>query len=244
MNQKIKIDAANYSGDDRKQYVTRMFDGIAEKYDFLNHVLSFGIDILWRKKATKRIHFKPNHHHLDLATGTGDFAFEIASYDPEKIVGLDISKEMIKIANHKKESKNDKTKFEFLIGDAENLPFEDQSFHSVSIGFGIRNFGDKHKALKEIHRILKENGQLIILEFAKNRTPIIGSLFNFYFKNILPKIGAFFSKDKEAYRYLPDSVETFPTQDEFKDLIKSAGFSTVRYKNYSFGISTLFYAEK
>lgn len=244
MSLRVKVDAANFTGEERKKYVTRMFDGIAEKYDFLNHVLSFGVDIIWRKKATKRFEFKNDHIHLDLATGTGDFAFEVAKNNVQKVIGLDISSEMIKIANSKKLKFKAKVDFDFMTGDAENLPFEDNSINTVSIGFGIRNFGNKKKALDEIFRVLKKDGQLVILEFAKNRTFLIGPLFNFYFKHILPKIGSLFSKDKEAYAYLPDSVETFPSQDEFKALIKSSGFNKVLFKNYSFGISTMFYGQK
>lgn len=245
MSSKIKIEAANFKGESRKKYVTHMFDSIAEKYDFLNHVLSFGVDILWRKRAVKLIDIKQNHTHLDLATGTGDFAFEVAKNDyVKKIVGLDISTEMIKFANIKNQKNINSNKIEFIVGDAEKLPFEDSSLDSVSISFGIRNFGNQEQSLKDIHRVLKPNGQLIILEFAKNKTPIIGILFNFYFKYVLPKIGALLSKDKEAYTYLPDSVETFPSQNEFLKLIEDSGFATCYYKNYTFGISTLFYGQK
>jgi demethylmenaquinone methyltransferase/2-methoxy-6-polyprenyl-1,4-benzoquinol methylase len=239
---KVRIKEAEVFGDERKKYVTKMFDSVAKNYDFLNHLLSGGIDILWRKRAVRQLSLTENEKHLDLACGTGDFAIEVQKKFSCHVTGADISTEMLAIAREK--TKEKMANFEFLHADAENLPFEDNTFSSVTIGFGIRNFGDKAKALREILRILKPQGKLVILEFSKIRTPIIGALFDFYFRNILPKIGALFSDDKYAYTYLPDSVNTFPNQPDFTKLMTDQGFQNAYYKNYTFGIATLFYAEK
>jgi len=239
---KIRIKEANYEGEKRKKYVTKMFDSVAKNYDFLNHFLSLGIDIRWRKKATRLLHLQREDNHLDIASGTGDFAFEVKKKYSARVIGSDISNGMLKVALKKASKKN--LDVIFCESDAENLPFSKNSFSSVSIGFGIRNFGDKKKALQEIHTVLQPKGKLVILEFSKNRTPIIGKLFYFYFKYILPKIGAFFSSDKEAYTYLPDSVETFPVQEEFIQLMKETRYIKTYYKNLLFGICTLFYGEK
>lgn len=239
---KVKIDAATFSGEERKTYVTAMFNSIADNYDFLNHVLSGGIDILWRKKAAKQLKLNSLAHHLDIATGTGDFAFEIEQRYKCSVDGLDISKEMLKVAEQKRE-KRGVSNITFRLGDGEKLPYEDEMFESATIAFGIRNFGNREQALEEIHRVLKPGGKLIILEFAKNRTFVIGKLFELYFKYVLPKIGAFFSKDKEAYTYLPDSVNSFMTQEEFTAMMQNQ-FNSATFKNLSFGIATMFIAEK
>jgi demethylmenaquinone methyltransferase/2-methoxy-6-polyprenyl-1,4-benzoquinol methylase len=239
---KVKVAAAEYSGIDRKKYVTGMFDSIADNYDFLNHFLSGGIDILWRKRAAKRLKLTEESVHLDIATGTGDFAFEIENRYKCAVHGLDISKEMLKVAETKKQKRN-KSNIFFTLGDGEKLPYEANYFDSVTIAFGIRNFGNREQALEEIHRVLKQDGQLSILEFAKNRTFVIGRLFEFYFKHILPKVGAMFSKDKEAYTYLPESVNSFMTQQDFTAMLKDQ-FRVASFRNFTFGICTLFEARK
>lgn len=239
---RLNVEAAGFEGDERKTYVRRMFDSIAGTYDSLNHILSGGFDIIWRKRAAKRLTLSADMKHLDLATGTGDFAFEIKRRFDCNVTGIDISQNMLNIAEQKK-ARRDVQGITFINGDAEQLPFPDQSFHSVSIGFGIRNFGDKKAALKEIKRVLKPGGRLIILEFAKNRTPIVGDLMDFYFRRILPLIGRMLSKHKDAYMYLPESVNTFMTQAEFTAAI-AVEFSNASYKNFMFGICTLFIADR
>lgn len=240
----IRIKEAGISGEERKEYVTKMFNSVARRYDFLNHFLSGGIDILWRKKAAKRLTLKPESKHLDLATGTGDFAIEIYNRFGCEVHGSDISDGMLEIGKQKITAMGKSDKIFLSLADAENIPFDENTFDSVTIGFGIRNFGDKEKALREILRVLKPSGKLVILEFSKIRTPIIGSLFDFYFKHILPKIGALFSDDKEAYTYLPDSVNTFPAQPDFVLMLSEQGFTNAGYKNLSFGISSIFWGEK
>lgn len=244
MGKELRIKEAALNGDERKKYVREMFDSIAGRYDFLNHFLSLGIDILWRKRATKLLKLSQGDKHLDLACGTGDFAIEVhKKYDVDVIAG-DFSEEMLKFAEEKfkKASFTGSLKTEWV--DAENIPFEDNTFNAVTIGFGIRNFGDKKKALREIHRVLKDKGKLIILEFSTIRTPVLGKLFEIYFKYILPGIASLFSKNKTAYTYLPDSVEMFPDQNKFCNMMKDASFQNVYFKNYHFGIASVFYGEK
>ncbi|MDH5382258.1 MAG: bifunctional demethylmenaquinone methyltransferase/2-methoxy-6-polyprenyl-1,4-benzoquinol methylase UbiE, partial [Cyclobacteriaceae bacterium] len=183
----------------KKEQVAHMFDNISGKYDFLNHFLSLGIDIRWRKKAIK---FLKNDHPkqiLDVATGTGDFAIETLKLNPEKVVGVDISEGMLAVGREKIKKKGLENKIELLSGDSENLPFKDNTFDAVTVAFGVRNFENLELGLAEINRVLKPNGKLVVLEFSKPTKFPFKQLYNFYFKFILPKIGNTISKDRSAY---------------------------------------------
>jgi demethylmenaquinone methyltransferase / 2-methoxy-6-polyprenyl-1,4-benzoquinol methylase len=244
MTKKLRVQEAALQGEERKEFVREMFDSVAEKYDLLNHVLSMGIDVVWRKRATKLLKLVKGDSHLDLACGTGDFAIEVFKTYQVPVIASDFSNEMLKHADIKFKNKFNSENLTTKWADAEDLPFDDNSFTGVTIGFGIRNFGDKEKSLTEIFRVLKKSGRLVILEFSTIRTPIIGKIFELYFKYILPRIASLFTANKKAYTYLPDSVDTFPDQNSFCKMIELAGFQKVHYKNYHFGIASVFYGEK
>ena len=228
----------------KKDQVAEMFDNISEKYDFLNHFLSMGIDKLWRKKAIKIIGQKNPKEILDIATGTGDFAIEALKLNPKKIVGVDISKGMLE----KGKIKVKKIKAENIIslsyGDSEDLPFDSDSFDAITVGFGVRNFEHLEKGLGEMLRVLKPNGTACILEFSKPKKFPIKQGFNFYSKYILPKVGSAISKDDTAYTYLPESVEAFPEGKDFENILIKVGFKNVKQDLVSGGIATIYYGNK
>ncbi|NLF42214.1 MAG: bifunctional demethylmenaquinone methyltransferase/2-methoxy-6-polyprenyl-1,4-benzoquinol methylase UbiE [Bacteroidales bacterium] len=228
----------------KKEQVRSMFNHIAYRYDFLNHFLSLGIDKSWRRKTVNAIGKHNPKYILDVATGTGDLAIELLKINPDKITGIDISEEMLRIAKKKTEEKNISHKIDLMIADCEQLPFPDNSFHAASIGFGIRNFENPQKGLDELFRVLDKNGTLAILEFSIPSNKIIKSFYLFYFKNILPMIGRLFSKNKMAYHYLPQSVEAFPYGGKFIEMLEKSGFQNTHARPLSFGIATLYTCNK
>ena len=230
---------------DKKTEVTAMFDNIAPYYDLLNRVLSVGIDTIWRKKAIAQLDKSKCKRILDIATGTADLAVEISKQLPEsQIIGLDISSKMIDLAGKKITKKHLQDRIQVEVGDSENLRFEDNSFDATTASFGVRNFGNLVSGLKEMYRILKPGGQIVILEFSRPRVFPFKQLFNTYFKYILPVIGRVKSKDPKAYKYLYESVQHFPDYDQFGDLLKEVGFNKVSWKPLSFGICTIYLGEK
>jgi len=228
----------------KKNQVASMFNAIAGKYDFLNHFLSLGIDKYWRKKTIELLKISHPRIILDLATGTGDLAIAAVKLNPEKIIGVDLSEGMLLIGK----SKIEKLHLQELIilqkGDSENLIFPDNSFDAVTIAFGVRNFENIESGLKEINRVLKPDGTLVILEFSMPRKFPVKQLYHNYFKIILPLIGKLISKDSSAYTYLYQSVQAFPDQDNFSTLLTQCGFKKVKYKSLTFGIVNIFQAEK
>jgi demethylmenaquinone methyltransferase/2-methoxy-6-polyprenyl-1,4-benzoquinol methylase len=228
----------------KKEQVAAMFDNIAGKYDFLNHFLSMGIDIHWRKKAIRLL--KPYHpkYILDVATGTGDLAIAALSLNPDKVVGVDISEKMIEIGREKIKKKKLADKIQLLPGDSEKLIFIDDSFDAVTVAFGVRNFENLEKGLKDIYRVLKPGGVAVILEFSMPKKSPFKQFYNFYFRYILPVIGKMISKDYAAYSYLPDSVMAFPQGEAFTKILHSAGFNTTKYISLTFGVATIYVAEK
>lgn len=235
----------NYeSTSSKKEQVEEMFDNIAHRYDFLNHLLSLGIDKQWRKKAIRSIKAIQPQRILDIATGTGDLAFEARRQMPAvQIIGLDLSEGMLTKAREKaKERKLEN--MEFVKGDSENLHFEDTSFDAVSVAFGVRNFENLEAGLKEIYRVMKPGGRLAVLEFSKPRVFPVKQLFNFYFKNILPATGRMISKDARAYEYLPESVQAFPEGKDFIKILEKTGFKSCKDQPLTFGICSLYTAEK
>ena len=232
-----------HKGEPKKRFVQTMFDDISHKYDFLNHLLSFGIDLYWRKVLVDSLQIKESMTILDVATGTGDVGFKILKNNNVKIIGIDYSFNMVKVAKQKAKAKGFNNKFKLIQGDAENLPIANDSIDVLTISFGFRNIGHYEKAMKEFYRVIKPGGSCFILEFQEPVSPIIGKLYSFYFKNILPVIGAIFSRS-DAYRYLPESVQNFLNRVEMESLMKASGFSFIRCKNLTFGISSLFEGKK
>ncbi|MGV6862168.1 MAG: bifunctional demethylmenaquinone methyltransferase/2-methoxy-6-polyprenyl-1,4-benzoquinol methylase UbiE [Putridiphycobacter sp.] len=235
-----------YYQDDKskKEEVAQMFNNISKRYDFLNHFLSAGIDKLWRKKAIKILGRNNPKIILDIATGTGDFAIEALKLNPEKIVGIDISKGMLSIGKDKMKKKKVDHIIDMQLGDSENLNFEDNYFDGYTVGFGVRNFENLEKGLGEMLRVLKPNGTAVILEFSKPKKFPVKQSFYVYSKYILPTIGKVVSKDARAYTYLPESIDAFPEGKAFEDIMKKVGYKDVQSKLVSGGIATIYYGTK
>lgn len=228
----------------KKAQVAMMFNNIARKYDFLNHFLSMGIDKLWRKRAIKLLRTLQPKRILDIATGTGDFAIANLKLNPDKVVGIDISTEMLAVGREKIAKKNLQDKIELFEGDSENIQFEDSSFDAITCAFGVRNFENLEKGLQEMNRVVRPGGKVVILEFSKPRKFPIKQLYNFYFFRILPLWGRMVSKDMSAYTYLPESVDAFPDGDEFLKIYQECGFSETRQVKLSFGIASIYIGTK
>ena len=228
----------------KKEQVAKMFDNISGRYDFLNHFLSLGIDIRWRKKAIKELTLLAPKLILDVATGTGDFAIQALDLCPDKVIGIDISEGMLDVGRAKMVARNLDQKIELRNGDSENIPFEENKFDAVIVAFGVRNFENLEKGLTEIFRVVKPGGKVVILEFSKPTSFPFKQLYNFYFKFILPGIGRLFSKDRAAYRYLPESVQAFPDGNDFLKILSGIGYKFTTCKPLTFGISSLYTGTK
>jgi demethylmenaquinone methyltransferase/2-methoxy-6-polyprenyl-1,4-benzoquinol methylase len=230
----------------KKAQVADMFNSISPKYDLLNHVLSLGIDILWRKKAVRMLRrSQPAPGHiLDVATGTGDFAIEAMALKPGKITGIDISEGMLEVGRQKLEKMGLSRTISLQVGDSEALPFPDATFDAVIVAFGVRNFEHLEQGLSEIYRVLKQNGTLVVLEFSKPQAFPFKQLYNFYFRYILPTIGRIISKDHAAYTYLPESVQAFPYGQAFVNILQNLGFLSVTCTPVTFGISSIYMGQK
>ncbi|GET27873.1 bifunctional demethylmenaquinone methyltransferase/2-methoxy-6-polyprenyl-1,4-benzoquinol methylase UbiE [Prolixibacter sp. SD074] len=228
----------------KKVQVAAMFDRIAARYDFLNHFLSFGIDRGWRKKAIKLLKAYQPKQMLDIATGTGDFAIEALKLGPDKITGVDISTGMLAEGRKKMERLGVDGKVELLEGDSENLPFEPEKFEAITVAFGVRNFENLGKGMEEMHRVLKPGGVTCVLEFSQPRNFPMKQLYHFYSFRILPFWGRFFSKDKTAYSYLPESVQAFPDGSDFMAIMRDSGFKNTREYRLTFGIATIYLGDK
>jgi demethylmenaquinone methyltransferase / 2-methoxy-6-polyprenyl-1,4-benzoquinol methylase len=232
-------------GASKKEQVEEMFDNIAHRYDFLNHLLSAGIDKTWRRKAIKHIAAYKPRLVMDMATGTGDFAIDTAErLDIDKVVGLDLSEEMLAIGRKKSSGKSLQNKIEYVKGDSENLQYPDNTFDAMTAGFGVRNFENLEKGLTEMHRVLKPGAPLVILEVSQPDAFPMKQVFGVYFKLILPTIGRVFSKDHRAYTYLPESVEAFPKGDNFVNILKKIGFKNAKHHPLTFGICAMYTCEK
>ncbi len=225
----------------KKEQVATMFNNISKTYDFLNHFLSLGIDIIWRKKAINELKENNPKFILDVATGTGDFAFEaLKILKPDKIIGVDISKGMLAIADEKILNRGKSEVFQVQLGDSEKLLFEDNSFDAVTVAYGVRNFENLEKGLADMQRVLKEGGKTVILEFSKPKKFPIKQLYSFYFHYVTPTIGKVFSKDASAYSYLPESVAAFPDGEKFVKLMNKVGFKNTKCKPLAFGICSIY----
>ena len=228
----------------KKEQVAQMFDTISGNYDGLNRVISFGIDIKWRKKVLKLVSDKNPKIVLDIATGTGDLAILMTNTNAEKIIGLDISAGMLEVGRNKIKAKNLSDKIEMILADSENMPFEDNTFDAITVAFGVRNFENLEKGLAEILRVLKPNGIFVILETSvPDKTPYKQG-YTFYSKNILPLIGKLFSKDNSAYQYLSESASVFPDGEALNNILRKIGFIEVKSMPQTFGVATIYSASK
>jgi demethylmenaquinone methyltransferase/2-methoxy-6-polyprenyl-1,4-benzoquinol methylase len=228
----------------KKEQVEKMFNNIASRYDLMNTVLSAGIHKRWRKKAVKLLAERKPKQILDLATGTGDFAIAAMKLEPERIVGADISEGMMAIGREKIKKLHLQDKITFQKGDSENLPFADDSFDAITVGFGVRNFEDLLKGLQNMNRVLKPGGIAVVLEFSKVKAFPFRQLFHFYFRFITPLLGRLFTRDKAAYTYLPESVSVFPDGKDFEKIMQQAGFKDTRTRTLSFGIASIYTGTK
>lgn len=228
----------------KKEQVAEMFNNISHRYDFLNHFLSLGIDILWRKKAIRLLKEDQPKQILDIATGTGDFAIESLALNPEKVIGVDISAGMLEHGKQKMKRKGLDHIIDMQMGDSEKLLFESNTFDAVIVSFGVRNFENLEKGLSDMFRVLKPGGKTVIIEFSRPRKFPMKQLYSFYFKSILPIIGKLISKDQSAYTYLPESVEAFPDGADFLSILKKVGFKSTECRPLTFGISSIYIGQK
>ena len=228
----------------KKKQIALMFDNISGKYDLLNHLLSFGIDRSWRRKAIELLRPSNPKSILDIATGTGDFAIQALSLNPDTIIGIDISEGMIEQGRNKIQKRNLFGKIELKQGDSENLAFQDNKFDAVIVAFGVRNFEKLEKGLSEMLRVLRKNGEVIILEFSKPAKFPFKQIYNLYFKYILPLVGRMISRDHSAYSYLPESVQSFPEGEDFLEILSDIGFKDTQCIPLSFGISSIYVGTK
>jgi demethylmenaquinone methyltransferase/2-methoxy-6-polyprenyl-1,4-benzoquinol methylase len=226
-------------------YVRSLFNRIAPRYDLLNHILSSGIDILWRKKAIRRLCELHPSEILDVATGTGDFAFEAArTLSPTRVVGIDVAENMLSLGREKALRKGLGDRVLFQQASAEQLPFPEGSFDAVISAFGVRNFSDLQAGLREMFRVLRPGGAILVLEFSHPRVFPVKQLYHVYSRTLLPAIGKLISRDRTAYRYLPSTIGEFPDGDEFLRHLQAAGFHSGRRLSMTFGIATAYDALK
>ena len=232
------------SGLGKKEQVAKMFDNISTNYDGLNRVISFGIDVKWRKKVVEIVGRNNPKQILDIATGTGDLALMMADLNPDRIVGLDISTGMLEVGKQKIAKANLSEKIEMIVGDSEEMPFEDATFDAITVSFGVRNFANLDKGLGEIRRVLKPKGTLVVLETSNPTKFPFKQGYKFYTSFILPVIGKLFSKDKIAYSYLSESANFFPFGEAFNNILKKNGFINTTHTPVTFGVATIYSASK
>lgn len=223
-----------------KAYVRSLFDKIAFRYDLLNHLLSGGIDLYWRRAAISLLSNRRPKKILDVATGTADFAIAALRLHPEKVIGVDISEQMLAIGRKKIEERNCSDIIALEYGEAERLKYPDNTFDAAIVAFGARNFEDLQVGLNEMYRVIGTNGIIIVLEFSRPHSIIFKQLYFLYFKHILPSVGRIISRDTEAYRYLPETVMKFPDGDDFLAFLNRSGFSSLEEHRLTFGIATIY----
>ena len=228
----------------KKEQVAQMFDNISENYDDLNRVISLGIDVKWRKKVVEIIGKNKPKQILDIATGTGDLVLMMASLNPDRIVGLDISAGMLEVGKRKIEKAKLSDKIEMIVGDSEEMPFNENTFDAITVSFGVRNFANLDKGIKEIARVLKPTGVLVILETSNPTKFPFKQGYKFYTNFILPIIGKIFSKDKVAYSYLSESANSFPFGEAFNNILQKNGFTNTKATPVTFGVATIYTARK
>ena len=221
-----------------------MFNSIANRYDFLNHFLSAGIDYRWRKKAIEILAKNNPKTILDVATGTGDLAIAALKLNPKKVIGVDIAEDMVEIGKKQVREKKLEKIIHIQVGDSEDLQFNDNTFDAAIVAFGVRNFENLEKGLSEMYRVLNNNGMVMILEFSKPTAPPVRQFYQFYFKNILPLLGRIISGDNSAYTYLPRSVGEFPMGNEFLRILNKVGYTDTRHIPLTFGIASIYTGKK
>jgi demethylmenaquinone methyltransferase/2-methoxy-6-polyprenyl-1,4-benzoquinol methylase len=226
----------------KKEQVAKMFDAISKNYDGLNRVISLGIDIKWRKKVVEIVGKNNPKQILDIATGTGDLALMMAELNPDKIIGLDISEGMLAVGKEKIANVNLSEKIEMVVGDSEEMPFDDNTFDAITVSFGVRNFANLDKGIQEIARVLKPSGVLVILETSNPTKFPFKQGYKLYTNLFLPVIGKLFSKDKVAYSYLSESANSFPFGVAFNNILQKNGFTHTEDKPVTFGVATIYTA--
>lgn len=231
-------------GSSKKAEVEEMFDDIAPRYDLLNHLLTFGVDMHWRKKAIRALAQYQPQLVVDIATGTADFAVAALKLNPQQVIGLDISNEMLRVGRKKIDEKGFSDRIELVQGDSENLQLETDTVDAITVGFGVRNFENLEQGLSEMLRVLKPGKAAVILEPAFPSQFPLKQMFTFYFRYITPLIGKAVSGSDAAYKYLPESVRAFPNGEAFLDICRKVGFSKVSYKPLTFGACSFYLIEK
>ncbi|WP_343330677.1 bifunctional demethylmenaquinone methyltransferase/2-methoxy-6-polyprenyl-1,4-benzoquinol methylase UbiE [Polaribacter staleyi] len=228
----------------KKEQVAQMFDNISENYDGLNRVISLGIDVKWRKKVVKIVGQNNPKQILDIATGTGDLAIMMAALNPDRIVGLDISEGMLEVGKQKITKENLSDKIEMIVGDSEEMPFANDTFDAITVSFGVRNFANLEKGIKEIARVLKPTGVLVILETSNPTKFPFKQGYKLYTNLFLPVVGKLFSKDKVAYSYLSETANSFPFGEAFNNILQKNGFTHTEDTPVTFGVATIYTASK
>jgi len=240
MTEKKVVKPYNRDNKTKKEEVAEMFDNISAKYDFLNHFLSLGVDHIWRRKAINMLKAKQPKKIIDLATGTGDFALAALKLNPEKVVGVDISNGMLAKGREKMIKRGKEDIISMVYGDSEDLPFADNEFDALTVGFGVRNYENLEKGLTEMLRVINHGGTAVILEFSKPKKFPIKQVFGFYSKYIIPFLGKTISKDSSAYEYLPESVAAFPEGQDFIAILKKVGYKNTSARLVFGGIATIY----
>ncbi|OUW34301.1 MAG: bifunctional demethylmenaquinone methyltransferase/2-methoxy-6-polyprenyl-1,4-benzoquinol methylase [Flavobacteriaceae bacterium TMED179] len=232
------------NSESKKNQVTQMFNSISQTYDTSNRLITFGLDLIWRKKVISIVKKQKHETILDIATGTGELVIALAKLKTKKIVGLDISQKMLNIGKQKVISKKLENRVEMRLGDSENLDYEDSCFDVVTVAFGVRNFENLEKGLQEIKRVLKPSGILLVLETAIPTNTFFKVLYNIYARKIIPFVGRWLSKNNYAYRYLYDSTIAFPNGKTFNNILRKNGFIDVEDFPQTFGVSSIYFAKK
>jgi len=228
----------------QRQNVRRLFDSIAHRYDLLNHLLSGGIDFYWRRAAIDALRSSAPKRILDVATGTADLAIASLRLNPAEVIGVDISTPMLELGRRKVEAKNASAVIHLQEGEAEHLEFPSGDFDAAIVAFGARNFENLAGGLREMNRVLRKRGRIVVLEFSKPRAFPIRQIYFSYFRHILPLVGRLISREKQAYQYLPDTVMAFPDGEEFVRILRDAGFSSITDQRLTFGIVSIYCGEK